>query len=72
MKKKNFRIIAKEVIDLEIKALQTLKKSLDKNFDRAVDAIVNCHEELARHIGCGGAELFKVHTILVETEYGRN
>tara|TARA_Y100000591_G_C21826825_1_gene697160 strand:- start:668 stop:1639 length:972 start_codon:yes stop_codon:yes gene_type:complete len=50
MKKKNFRIIAKEVIDLEIKALQTLKKSLDKNFDIAVDAIVNCQSKV---ILCG-------------------
>ena len=50
MKKKNYRVIAKDVIDLEIKALQALKKSLDKNFDKAVNAIVNCHSKV---ILCG-------------------
>ena len=50
MKKKNFKKIAKEVIDLEIKALQKLKKSLNKNFDKAVNAIVNCQSKV---ILCG-------------------
>ena len=31
-KKLNYNKIAKEVIDLEIKALQKLKKTLNKNF----------------------------------------
>ena len=42
MKKMNYIDIAKNVITLEIKALQKLKKSLNKNFDKAVNAIVNC------------------------------
>ena len=41
-KNTNFKVIAKKVIDLEIKALQKLKKALNKNFDKAVKAIVNC------------------------------
>ncbi len=49
-KNKNFKKIAKEVIDLEIRALQKLKKSLNKNFDRAVTAIVNCQSKV---ILCG-------------------
>ena len=49
-KKVNYKSIAKEVIDLEIKALQKLKKSINKNFDKAVDAIVNCQ---AKVILCG-------------------
>ena len=49
-KKVNFKKIAKEVIDLEIKALQKLKKSLNKNFDKAVNAIVNCQSKV---ILCG-------------------
>ena len=49
-KKINFKKIAKEVIDLEIKALQKLKKSLNKNFDKAVNAIVNCQSKV---ILCG-------------------
>ena len=42
MKDKKFKIIAKEVINEEIKSLQKLKSSIDKNFKRAVDAISNC------------------------------
>ena len=49
-KKINYKSIAKEVIDLEIKALQKLKKSINKNFNKAVDAIVNCQ---AKVILCG-------------------
>ncbi len=49
-KKLNFKKIAKEVIDLEIRALQKLKKTLNKNFDKAVNAIVNCHSKV---ILCG-------------------
>ena len=50
MKKMNYKAIAKNVINLEIKALQKLKKSLNKNFDRAVNAIVNCQSKV---ILCG-------------------
>ena len=49
-KNTNYRKIAKEVIDLEIKALQKLKKALNKNFDKAVNAIVNCQSKV---ILCG-------------------
>tara|TARA_B100001989_G_C24536885_1_gene464959 strand:- start:1266 stop:2249 length:984 start_codon:yes stop_codon:yes gene_type:complete len=49
-KNTNFKKIAKEVIDLEIKALQKLKKALNKNFDKAVNAIVNCQSKV---ILCG-------------------
>ncbi len=49
-KKINFQKIAKEVIDLEIKALQKLKKTLNKSFDKAVSAIVNCQSKV---ILCG-------------------
>jgi len=50
MTKINYKSIAKNVINLEIKALQKLKKSLNKNFDRAVSAIVNCQSKV---ILCG-------------------
>ena len=58
-KKNNFKKIAKEVIDLEIKALQKLKKSLNKNFDKAVNAIVNCQSKVFY------VELEKVELLLV-------
>ena len=50
MKKMNYKAIAKNVISLEIKALQKLKRSLNKNFDKAVNAIVNCQSKI---ILCG-------------------
>ena len=50
MRKLNYKNIAKEVINLEILALQKLKKSLDRNFDKAVNAIVNCQSKI---ILCG-------------------
>ena len=50
MTKMDYIGIAKNVITLEIKALQKLKKSLNKNFDKAVNAIVNCQSKI---ILCG-------------------
>ena len=37
-----FKKIAQEVIVTEIQSLQKLKSSIDKNFNKAVDAIINC------------------------------
>jgi len=50
MKKKNFSNIAKKVIDLEIKALQILKKNISKSFNEAVFQIANCQSKV---ILCG-------------------
>tara|TARA_E500000178_G_scaffold272182_1_gene270296 strand:- start:179 stop:1150 length:972 start_codon:yes stop_codon:yes gene_type:complete len=50
VKKINYKNIAKEVINLEIEALKKLKKSINKNFDKAVNAIVNCQSKV---ILCG-------------------
>ena len=50
MKKINYKKIAKNVIDLEIKALQKLKKSINNSFDDAVNAIVKCQSKV---ILCG-------------------
>ena len=48
--KKNSKNIALKVINLEIEALKLLKKSLNKNFDKAVNAIINCQSKI---ILCG-------------------
>ena len=48
--KKNSKQIAKQVIDYEITALKLLKNSLNKEFENAVDAIVNCQSKI---ILCG-------------------
>ena len=42
MKKKNFIPIAREVIETEIKSLKKLKLSINKSFNKAVEAIINC------------------------------
>ena len=50
MKNKKFLSIAKEVINLEIKALQKLKKNLKNSFNEAVIQIVKCQSKV---ILCG-------------------
>ena len=50
MKKKNYINAAKEVIDLEIKALTKLKKSINKSFNLAVQEILKCQSKV---ILCG-------------------
>ena len=42
MKSLIFKNIAKEVIDIEINSLKKLKKGIDKNFAKAVEAILDC------------------------------
>jgi len=50
MKKKNYKKIAKSVIDLEIKALKKLKSSINNSFDDAVKVITKCQSKV---ILCG-------------------
>ena len=50
MKKQDYKKIAKNVIDLEIKALKKLKNSIDNSFNKAVEAIAKCQSKV---ILCG-------------------
>ena len=50
MKRKDYKKIAKSVIDLEIKALQKLKNSINNSFNEAVEAITKCQSKV---ILCG-------------------
>ena len=50
MIKEDYKKIAKNVIDLEIKALKKLKKSISSSFNAAVNAIVKCQSKV---ILCG-------------------
>ena len=50
MKKKKFIKVAKEVIDLEIKALIKLKKNINESFNLAVQQIIKCQSKI---ILCG-------------------
>jgi len=49
-KKKDYKKIARNVIDLEIKALKKLKSSINNSFNEAVEAIANCQSKV---ILCG-------------------
>ena len=42
MKKINFKAIAKDVIETEIKSLKKLKLNINKSFDKVVEAILSC------------------------------
>ena len=50
MKKKKFINIAKEVINLEIKALNKLKNTINDSFNLAVEQILKCQSKV---ILCG-------------------
>ena len=50
MPKKKFILAAKEVINLEVKALQNLKKTLNNSFNQAVSEIIKCQSKV---ILCG-------------------
>ena len=50
MRKNKLKEIGKKVIDLEINALRKLKLSLNKSFDEAVMAIINCKGKI---VVCG-------------------
>ena len=50
MKKKKYTKIAKEVIDLEIKALNKLKNNIRDSFNLAVEQILKCQSKV---ILCG-------------------
>ena len=49
-KKRKTKLIAHQVINLEIEALKLLKKSINDNFEKAVNAIINCQSKI---ILCG-------------------
>ena len=44
--KKNFSLIGKDVIQTEINALQKLKKSLNKDFDKIVNSVLKCKSKV--------------------------
>ena len=50
MKKKKFIKVAQDVIDLEIKALKKLKRSINESFNSAVQQILKCQSKV---ILCG-------------------
>ena len=45
MKKRNYKKIAKSVIDLEIKALKKLKNSINNSFNEAVESLQTVNQK---------------------------
>ena len=64
MKSKDFKKIAKDVIELEIEALKKLKRSINDSFNKAVNAIVNCQSKI---IFCGVGKSSKISAKLSAT-----
>ena len=72
MKKKNYIKIAKEVIDLEIKALAKLKKNINKSFNLAVQEILKCQSKVILcGVGKSGLIANKIASTLSSVEIGR-
>ena len=64
MKNKKFIKVAKEVIDLEIKALVRLKNNLNASFNLAVQEILKCQSKV---ILCGVGTVSYTHLTLPTT-----
>ena len=64
MKTKNYKKIAKNVIELEIQALKKLKNSINISFNHAVEAIVKCQSKI---IFCGVGKSGKISAKLAST-----
>ena len=64
MKSKDYKKIAKDVIELEIEALKRLKQSINNSFNQAVHAIVNCQSKI---IFCGVGKSSKISAKLSAT-----
>ena len=64
MRKNNLKKIAKNVIDLEILALRKLKNSINNNFNKVVNLIVNCQSKI---IFCGVGKSFIIASKISST-----
>ena len=64
MRKNNLKKIAKNVIDLEILALRKLKNSINNDFNKVVNLIVNCQSKI---IFCGVGKSFIIASKISST-----
>ncbi len=64
MRKNNLKKIAKNVIDLEILALRKLKNSINNNFNKVVNLIVNCQSKI---VFCGVGKSFIIASKISST-----
>ena len=65
--KNKFKKIAQEVIQSEIKSLNKLKSSIDYNFNKVIDAIMNCKKGkiILSGVGKSGIIAKKISSILL-------
>ena len=64
MKSNSYKKIAHKVIDLEILALKKLRKSINRSFDQAVNAIVKCQSKI---ILCGVGKSYLIASKIAAT-----
>ena len=64
MKSNTYKKIAHQVIDLEIQALKKLRKSINRSFDQAVNAIVKCQSKI---IFCGVGKSYLIASKIAAT-----
>ena len=64
MRKNNLKKIAKNVIDLEILALRKLKNSINNDFNKVVNLIVNCQSKI---VFCGVGKSFIIASKISST-----
>ena len=64
MKKKNYKIIAQNIIELEIKALKKLKGSINNSFTKAVETLSKCQSKV---ILCGVGKSFRIASKISST-----
>ena len=64
MKINTYKKIAHQVIDLEIQALKKLRKSINRSFDQAVNAIVKCQSKI---IFCGVGKSYLIASKIAAT-----
>ena len=63
LNEKNFKDIAKNVIELEIQALKKLKGSINNSFNQAVNIIAKCQSKI---IFCGVGKSSKISANLAQ------
>ena len=63
-KKKDFKKIGKNVIELQIQALKKLKRSINESFNEAIEAIVKCQSKV---IVCGVGKSYRIASKISST-----
>ena len=70
-KLRNFKLIAKKVIDIEIQSLRKIKSFINNSFEKAVETILNCKNGKIVISGTGKSGIIgkKFHQLFHQLEY---